>query len=712
MPPLLYAAMNPYFASDTMASASDAGICEYQCIPSNKLSAQRATDPRTSAVAITLRQVNPAGGFNRRITLRPDKPVSVGRSSRSEAKNLSASVDNALFACPVVSRAHAELELKVSKWTVPGSQVLVKDCNSMHGTSVNGQKLLAHKPFQLFLGDTVRLGESVSRADSECLAPAHRETARSNGILDSYDGVTLEVENIETLEPNAAAPVKIAQPGISCPSDSESNFDDDSSVEEVQVQSSSVHTTPEQAAANAEPQKPKKSSPSVVIELDDDDDDVEHEPVITAPRVSLQDTTVVQDTYAESEMPVEATGTPVAPGYVGVSEDFFDEASDEEDAYNSDEDDPYGDGELWSTQDPTSGVDQSAISDDEDAGSAIADIDSIDAQPSNVDNPDGDVEDDEGPEIMSSKREPSHELGTLGEEAGRDVPTRDSPAPVRPHYDPVRGFQAPAYGIDPANNPSAKTAVLPRSYESTHRATSAAYGIDADLASSSKWDIGPDGSATYDFNPRNMYSYGVPPYNPPSYTAYQPGLNNQQTRQDGSLRFNWTVFPPPAPSHPLLETPVFGFPSQLSQEMSHPVTANTDGLKGCFSGTSEGFSAEDTEPSSSRIVGTKRKAADITADTDNHTAKSTGFEEASTQTHFEPQAAEDDAVRQELANAAKEPEPEPKPKKRKIKQPRARRSLLRSTVTEVGKYAAGALVGGVGLVALLASPLGARLADC
>ncbi|KAL1590619.1 hypothetical protein WHR41_00820 [Cladosporium halotolerans] len=651
MPPLLYAAMNPYFASDTMASASDAG----------------------NSVAITLRQVNPAGGFNRRITLRPDKPVSVGRSSRSEAKNLSASVDNALFACPVVSRAHAELELKVSKWTVPGSQVLVKDCNSMHGTSVNGQKLLAHKPFQLFLGDTVRLGESVSRADN------------------SYDGVTLEVENIETLEPNAAAPVKIAQPGISCPSDSESDFDDDSSVEEVQVQSSSVHTTPEQATANVEPQKPKKSSPSVVIELDDDDDDVEHEPVITAPRASLQDTTVVQDTYAESEMPVEATGTPVAPGYVGVSEDFFDEASDEEDAYNSDEDDPYGDGELWSTQDPTSGVDQSAISDDEDAGSAIADIDSNDAQPSNVDNPDGDVEDDEGPEIMSSKREPSHELGTLGEEAGRDVPTRDSPAPVRPHYDPVRGFQAPAYGIDPVNNPSAKTAVLPRS---------------------SKWDIGPDGSATYDFNPRNMYSYGVPPYNPPSYTAYQPGLNNQQTRQDGGLRFNWTVFPPPAPSHPLLETPVFGFPSQLSQEMSHPVTANTDGLKGCFSGTSEEFSAEATESSSFRIVGTKRKAADITADTDNHTAKSTGFEEAGTQTHFEPQAAEDDAVRQELANAAKEPEPEPKPKKRKIKQPRARKSLLRSTVTEVGKYAAGALVGGVGLVALLASPLGARLADC
>lgn len=671
MPPLLYATMNPYFASDTMASTSDAGI----------------------SVAITLRQVNPAGGFDRRITLRPDKPVSVGRSSRSEAKNLSASNDNALFACPVVSRAHAELELKVSKWTVPGSQVLVKDCNSMHGTSVNGQKLLAHKPFQLFLGDTVRLGESVSRADN------------------SYDGVTLTVENIETLGPNAAAPVKIAQPGISCPSDSESDFDEDSSVEEVQVQSSSVHTTPEQAAANAEPQKPKKSSPSVVIELDDDDDE-EHEPVITAPSASLQDTTVVQDTYAESDMPVEATGTPVAPGYVGVSEDFFDEASDEEDAYNSDEDDPYGDGELWSTQDPTSGVDQSAISDDEDAGSAIADIDSIDAQPSNVDNPDGDVEDDEGPEIMSSKLEPSHELGTLGEEAGRDVPTRDSPAPVRPHYDPVRGFQAPAYGIDPVNNPSAKTALLPRSYESTHRATSAAYGIDADLASSSKWDIGPDGSATYDFNPRNMYSYGVPPYNPPSYTAYQPGLNNQQTRQDGSLRFNWTVFPPTAPSHPLLETPVFGFPSQLSQEMSHPVTANTDGLKGCFSGTSEGFSAEATESSSSRIVGTKRKAADITANTDNHTAKSTGFEEAGTQTHFEPQAAEDDAVRQELANAAKEPEPEPKIKKRKIKQPRARKSLLRSTVTEVGKYAAGALVGGVGLVALLASPLGARLADC
>lgn len=119
------------------------------------------------AVALVLRQVRPAGGMNRRITLLPDTPVSVGRSSRSEAKNLSANGDNALFDCPVISRKHAEIELKINRWASETERITITDTKSMHGTSVNGDKLQCHKPFQLQPGDTIRLGDHISRADSE-----------------------------------------------------------------------------------------------------------------------------------------------------------------------------------------------------------------------------------------------------------------------------------------------------------------------------------------------------------------------------------------------------------------------------------------------------------------------------------------------------------------------------------------------------------------
>ena len=137
------------------------------CAPPH--SSPTAADIQPEAVTLTLRSTRPTTFQTRNIILRPGEPVNVGRSSRSEAKNLSATPDNALFDCPVISRRHAELELKVNKWTEEKHAVFIKDTGSMHGTSVNGQKLVPTRHFQLKEGDAIRLGESVNRADSEYL---------------------------------------------------------------------------------------------------------------------------------------------------------------------------------------------------------------------------------------------------------------------------------------------------------------------------------------------------------------------------------------------------------------------------------------------------------------------------------------------------------------------------------------------------------------
>ncbi|KAI7104858.1 hypothetical protein KC352_g37218, partial [Hortaea werneckii] len=80
----------------------------------------------------------------------------IGRASRSEVKNLQASPTNALFDCPVVSRAHAVIDFHPRREY--DEQVTITDLKSMHGTAVNGQRLLSHAPHILRSGDTIKLG--------------------------------------------------------------------------------------------------------------------------------------------------------------------------------------------------------------------------------------------------------------------------------------------------------------------------------------------------------------------------------------------------------------------------------------------------------------------------------------------------------------------------------------------------------------------------
>lgn len=176
---------------------------------------------------MTLRASRLTSGTNitRNITLRPDVPVIVGRSSKHEAKNLAPTNDNALYDCPVISRRHAELELRVNRYKVENHTISIKDTNSMHGTSVNGKQLEKLRPFELRVGDTIRLGDSVNRADSEYPDANHLLRSTANMLTDNYEGVTLTLDCVSTATQKNTAHLKSTTSGYGY--QSESGFDDD-----------------------------------------------------------------------------------------------------------------------------------------------------------------------------------------------------------------------------------------------------------------------------------------------------------------------------------------------------------------------------------------------------------------------------------------------------------------------------------------------------
>lgn len=228
------------------------------------------TDMLPLAISITLTSIR-GGSDIRNITLRPGEPCLIGRASRSTLKHLDARGDNALFDCPVISREHAEL--RASLWDVVENQISITDKGSMHGTRVNGVKLRQGSPKTLRSGDTIQLGEKVTRGDStsnlldESLDPAnHPSSGTHDGIF-----VTFSTRRNSTQAPNTNASYTPAgkPSGVYCypySSEEESDYgsDDNTSVfsdkDEVQ-EASSPKTTPEQVKA-------KLGSQESPIELD------------------------------------------------------------------------------------------------------------------------------------------------------------------------------------------------------------------------------------------------------------------------------------------------------------------------------------------------------------------------------------------------------------------------------------------------------------
>jgi len=640
------------------------------------------------AVTLTLTSIRRTQDGTRHIVLHPDEPVIIGRSSRSEVKNLSSSTNNALFDCPVVSRRHAEFTLNMNKWDAKEMhKIYITDTESMHGTSVNNQKLQPLKRFHLRVGDVIRLGDSVNHGQSEHpLTEVRRVASHADNISDSYDGVMVTLDCISVAGQKESAKVKSAQRGISCPSGSDFDSDDDS-VEEVDAPSS-AQTTPDQPAEKPKMKKlvPFGSSIANGIILDDDN---EPQSVAAVPRITAR-SIVVPDTYAEDsyDAPDNAPNVERTLRFDETVTDHSRTAADD-DVEETVSDDGGEDSEMHFSDDV-----QSQASNDDNTSDAASSHHSSDSEAESMsdfhdDDEEGewaeqdehlhyfihddrnedptysthdDQDEEEGPEVMSSKRTQSVEIGTSGDASNyhdyqpepSDAPPREPAAPARPHYDPVRGmFQV-------ATAPFMDNAPTVRAYDSFPPPSHS--GVYADVWNSSKWDVGPTDVVANNFTFPQSFPYA------PSEGAWAP--------------------PKYAPVHS--EWSALDNPNLASM---HNIC---DGSK-------------------------KRKASEI----------SIGFEPMATAPEFQPSTAEgtqaphpsfvfpervqhEDHAEESFISAATE-EPltvEPQPKRLKTCQPRTKKNMLRTAAIEATKYTAGAIIGGIGIVTILASPLGEVLASC
>ncbi|KAI7332863.1 hypothetical protein KC315_g4448 [Hortaea werneckii] len=221
--------------------------------------------------------------------------IIIGRASRSEIKNLQASPTNALFDCPVVSRAHAVIDFHPRREY--DEQVTITDLKSMHGTAVNGQRLLSHAPHILRSGDTIKLGDRVVRGP------------------DQHDGIQI-IFRRQPLPPILGAGT-YAVPMDESASDVESTFSE-------QDDFSSAQTTPEQ-------DKFRFGNQLQPIGLDaagalHRNDEQQHEPD--------QIPQVVKDTYAESDSDSLEDESSSQVYDAHDSEDEFDVSPSKIDIYN------------------------------------------------------------------------------------------------------------------------------------------------------------------------------------------------------------------------------------------------------------------------------------------------------------------------------------------------------------------------------------------
>jgi hypothetical protein len=123
---------------------------------------QLSTPANRLAFHIVLRDADGFEGLDSRtfeLTLGSKFPI--GRASKNTTKKvLMPASHNAYIDSPVISREHALLSAEA---TSAGPQVFVTDTGSMHGTMVNGERLVAHTAKQLSSGDMLQFGIDVNR---------------------------------------------------------------------------------------------------------------------------------------------------------------------------------------------------------------------------------------------------------------------------------------------------------------------------------------------------------------------------------------------------------------------------------------------------------------------------------------------------------------------------------------------------------------------
>lgn len=110
------------------------------------------------SAVVTLNGVRTDDGFlSRQFTLGPsNSSILIGRSSSTKrtADRGEPHLANAFFSCPIVSRRHARLSFV-------NGRIDIDDLGSMHGTYVNGIKLVRGQPDTIQSGDIVALGNTM-----------------------------------------------------------------------------------------------------------------------------------------------------------------------------------------------------------------------------------------------------------------------------------------------------------------------------------------------------------------------------------------------------------------------------------------------------------------------------------------------------------------------------------------------------------------------
>ncbi|TKA74445.1 hypothetical protein B0A55_05063 [Friedmanniomyces simplex] len=362
----------------------------------------------------------------RTLSLVHNEPLVIGRASKSDVKNLQRAKHNALFDCPVISRQHAEIQ--VHPYKARHEQVTITDKDSMHGTFVNMHRLKAYEPWVLRTGDSIKLGDKVTRG---------YETHQGTDVI--YRRCDEEGNPWSYTTTTTTASRTFAVP-------SESGDESDGSSIDAPILTSSANTTPEQPKVMlGSQQKPidveNNTSLKTVIHLDDDDELSLRETVreeAVKPRLVVKDTYDTEDVEDESAVGYNTCPSQLLGRVAPVDED------DDEDAASETSSQAYL---HLSDHDSTHSENGDNLSD-----SDASDISGFEAPDIILSDLSDDEDDEDGPEEMSSAKQPSPELGgppnmERVEDSIAVAPTVHryftGMAPPQTRYDPVRSSDAP-----------------------------------------------------------------------------------------------------------------------------------------------------------------------------------------------------------------------------------------------------------------------------
>ncbi|KAK0278422.1 hypothetical protein LTR35_009161 [Friedmanniomyces endolithicus] len=660
----------------------------------------------------------------RLLNLTNSEPITIGRASKSDIKNLQGAKHNALFDCPIISRQHAEVHLHPYK--ARHEQVTITDKNSMHGTFVNMHRLKANEPWVLRTGDSIKLGDKVTRGTE-----THRGT---DVIYRRCDEVVNPTSSIIT--------TTTATRTFAVPSDSEDESDN-SSVD-VPIPTSSANTTPEQPKAMlGSQQKPidveNNTSFKTVINIDDDDDDellLHRLPKTVLHEEAVQPRLIVKDTYDAEEIDTRAIEVD-APYLLGRVSPVNENENENEDGDEDEDEDAPSD---------TSSLAPSHYGDEEGAhsesGDNLSDSDASDIDISGFEVSDlvisdfSDEEDDEdGPEEMSSAKLPSPELGgSLNAERVEDSIAATPYAPnylkeaVPPHsrYDPVRGMEASRpYPMGPQlRAPPAYTYGTP-AYPGPFTA--------ADAFGSSRWDMQPGNTVEQSLGqgmslPRPQYPASIPPplqpYCPPTYHPQytfmsQPNRvppppsdwRNQASDTFSKQRNDNTVPASEAVRNKISIPAIVEQPAAEKQQrkLSAPLMPHTLPATDTLS-IYESLMQEPQPITSKAAAGSKRKADDISVAGHGEDEVARALNEMGVDLLND--------VRLGISQHADMPrgvDPMANNEFHKMLRAHKKARLMQTDavnmVKSAAKYAAAATAGGAGMIAFLASPYAQQLLD-